>query len=52
VKYDRIAVILINAIREQQAEIDRQRQTIDEQGRQLETLLERTMPAPASPIRP
>jgi hypothetical protein len=28
VKYDRIAVILINAIREQQAEIDRQRQMI------------------------
>ena len=36
VKYDRVAVILLNAVKEQQAQIEEQRKQILEQGKQIE----------------
>src|SRR5438876_343195 len=38
VKYDRIGVVAINAIKEQQAQIEALQKTVDEQRRQLELL--------------
>src|SRR5262249_30177551 len=41
VKYDRIAVVLINAVREQQAQIETQRRLIDEQRQRISELSSR-----------
>ncbi len=41
VKYDRIGIVLINAIREQQAQIKEQRAQIEEQQQAIETLKQR-----------
>jgi len=38
VKYDRVGVIAVNAIKEQQAEIESQRKTIEAQDRSIEEL--------------
>jgi hypothetical protein len=42
VKYDRVAVVLINAVREQQSMIDAQRKTIADQQAEIDTLKQRT----------
>ena len=41
VKYDRIAVVLVNAVRQQQSQLEKQRQLIEEQRRQIAELSER-----------
>ena len=38
VKYDRISAVLVNAVKEQQAQIDEQRKQIDDQKAQIEKL--------------
>jgi hypothetical protein len=42
VKYDRVGVVLINAVREQQSMIDAQRKTIADQQAEIDTLKQRT----------
>ena len=38
VKYDRLGVVLINAVKEQQAQIEAQKKQLEEQKKQLEFL--------------
>lgn len=43
VKYDRVGVVLVNAVKEQQAEIERQQRQIDQQQKEIDMLKKRQL---------